>query len=187
VGGGRHTIPGWLNGDIIAGDIYLDATKRFPLPDNCLDYIFAEQFLEHISYESGLHFLREAYRVLKPGGVIRQATPVLGGLIDVYLDQNKVVSQRVAIQRHVNHLGYAGGFNACRFLNDFFRLWGHQFIYDWETLADAHRQAGFINIQWPSFGESDHQPLRNRERHADVDWMKSAFVIICEATKPGTD
>ena len=49
VGGGLHTLPGWLNGDLFNGDIYLDARRPLPLPDDSVRLIFAEQFIEHIT------------------------------------------------------------------------------------------------------------------------------------------
>lgn len=182
VGGGYHTIPQWINDDLLAGDIYLDASKKLPFPDNCIDYIFTEQFFEHLSYRDGQFFLREAYRVLKPGGVIRQATPSLNGIIDIYQDRNPVVRQEEVVRRHQKHNQDCK--NSCHFMNDLFRLWGHQFIYDQETFVKSHQQVGFIDVQIKSFGESSYQPLQQRERHADVDWMKSAFVLIGEARKP---
>jgi predicted SAM-dependent methyltransferase len=184
VGGGEYTIPGALNGDVIAGDVYLDASKTFPLPSESIDYIFTEQFIEHLSFEEGKRFAREAYRVLRPGGVIRQATPSLRGLIEVYEDRNEHVSQKDAISRHIsNHQPLTSGDLPAKFINDFFRLWGHEFIYDRETLELIHKDAGFSSFEWKKFGMSSHEILSDRERHEDVKWMKSAFCLVCEAQK----
>ncbi len=182
VGGGQHVLAGWLNGDLIAGDIYLDARQRLPFPDNSLDYIFGEQFLEHLTFQEGQDFLAEAYRVLKPGGLMRQSTPNCRGVVDVYQAQNPMVSQETAVLRHrLSHNPDCD--NACQFLNDFFHLWGHRFLYDRPTLAVALEKAGFRNLQWQLFGLSEHPMLRGRERHADVAWMQSAFILICEVQK----
>lgn len=57
IGGGKHLLKhGWLNADIIAGDIYFNAVKRLPIPDGSFDFVFAEHFIEHISFADGLHF-----------------------------------------------------------------------------------------------------------------------------------
>jgi predicted SAM-dependent methyltransferase len=188
VGGGIHIKSGqeWLNGDLIAGDIYLDATKQLPFPDNSLDVIFTEQFFEHLSQQDGLYFLSETYRVLKPGGILRQSTPDLEGLVAVYQDQNKFVSRSEAVARHIrNHrknTPYAKS-TGCQFINDVFRLWGHKFIYDQDTLKAITKEAGFQKFQWVNFGESENPFLTNLERHASVEWMKNAFVMIYEAEK----
>jgi len=183
VGSGEHVIPEALNGDIIGGDVYLDATKAIPIPSDSVEYIFTEQFIEHLSFDEARHFVCEARRILKPGGVLRQATPSLEGLIDVYNDENNYVDQQKVVNRHVrNHQEKTSGQRAANFLNDFFQLWGHQFIHDYQSLEAIHREAGFNTIKWKEFGCSDHEMLRNRERHADVEWMKKAFTLICEAS-----
>lgn len=60
-------------------DFYaIDITKeRLPLPDNSVDVIFHEDFIEHLDQRSQMIFLAETYRVLKPGGVHRVNTPDL--------------------------------------------------------------------------------------------------------------
>ncbi len=185
MGGGRHNIKRWLNGDIIGGNIYLDARRPLPIADGSFDYVFTEQFFEHLSLNDGVSFLHEAYRILKPGGVLRQSTPSLAPLIDIYLDRHPGVSRNQVYDRHVrNHHPNRPCLSAADFFNDMMRLWGHQFIYDEETLELLYRQIGFINLSWRKFGESDYKNLCNLEWHADVEWMKSAFVIILEAEKP---
>jgi predicted SAM-dependent methyltransferase len=189
VGGGRHLIKadGWMNGDMVAGDIFLDATKRFPIPDACVTSLFTEHFVEHLPQQSVEYFFQEALRVLKPGGVLRQSTPDLGLLLQVYDDTNEHANQAEVVDRHMrNHrrnARYARS-TACQFLNDMFRMWGHQFIYDRATLEAITRESGFVNCKWVKFGESEAPQLRARERHADEEWMKEAFVMILEAEKP---
>jgi len=182
IGGGYHTLDGWINGDLIAGDIYLNATKRFPFPDESVDFIFAEQLIEHCDFEEGLLCLRECYRVLKNGGKIRLSTPDLEGLCSLYKDQNPDVDLKTAMERHKK------GHNrelttACHLLNDNFRLWGHSFIYDEKTLRMQMERAGFSNISRYKFGCSNEKALAALERHADVEWMKDAFQLILEAEK----
>jgi len=188
VGGGFHlkNEVGWINGDIIAGDIYLDAMRKLPFPDCSLDVIFTEQFIEHIPQAGAKFFMEEAYRTLKVGGVIRQSTPQLEKLISIYRDENSCVSREAVVDRHldrhrrgVNHIIATG----CQFINDQFSLWGHQFIYDRDALIRLTEDAGFEAITWCEFGKSDHPNLVNLERHADTEWMKSEISMFCEATK----
>src|SRR6185369_4266618 len=80
LGSGVHRTAGWLASDIAPTDgsaIYLDARRRLPFADDALDYVFAEHMLEHISYSSGAALVREIFRVLRPGGIFRVATPDL--------------------------------------------------------------------------------------------------------------
>ncbi len=182
IGGGRHSISDCINGDLIDGDIYLNAIYRLPFKNETIDFIFCEQFLEHLSLVEGKKLMAEIFRILKPGGVVRIATPSLNGLIDVYRNQNALVDQKEVIARHRrNHNPDCQ--NACHLLNDFFHLWGHKFIYDETTLAEIMTSTGFKNLVWQEFGKSEHHILMDRERHADIEWIKHAFTIICEATK----
>ena len=182
IGGGYHSIDGWINGDIIAGNVYCNATKKLPFPDESIDIIFAEQFLEHITFTQGEFFFKECNRILKRGGLIRLSTPDLNGLLNVYYDKNELVTQKDALNRHIQNHNH-NCLNACCFLNDFFRLWGHKFIYDRATLKAVLEMANFSLIEWNRFGESKNDLLNNLEQHADVEWMKNAFQLICEAKK----
>ena len=182
IGGGKHIKKGWLNGDILFGDIYLNATNRFPIKSNSFDYIFAEQFLEHLNFNSGKNCLEEAYRVLKPGGLLRITTPDLKGLFSVYENNNIIVRSQDVLERHrKNH--NKDCFNLCHFLNDNFRMWGHSFIYDIETLEKLFLSIGFQNIKHVKFGTSEYSELNGLEVHADTQWMKSAYQIIVEVKK----
>lgn len=182
VGGGYHVKQNWINGDLIEGDIYLNAKKTLPFPDSSIDIIFAEQFIEHLSFGDGSEFLKECLRVLKKGGKIRLSTPDLKLLISTYEDRNPNVSLERAMERHKNNHN-KGLTTACHFLNDFFRLWGHSFIYDEDTLRLQLKSFGFSNIIRKKFGCSEDKNFSNLERHADVEWMKNAFQLILEAEK----
>src|SRR5690348_4800131 len=87
VGAGDNVLAGWLNTDRdpTPGSAYLDATRRFPLPDASFDYVMSEHTIEHLTLEQADSMLAECHRVLKPGGKVRIATPDLHwvtGLLD---------------------------------------------------------------------------------------------------------
>ena len=182
IGGGYHTKHNWINGDLIAGEIYLNVVRKFPFPDGSIDIIFAEQFIEHLDFDDGFRCLNECHRVLKEGGKIRLSTPDIESLISTYKDQNPKVRLKTAMERHrKNH--NRGLSSPCHFLNDFFRLWGHSFIYDKHTLILQLKNAGFSNITRQEFGYSKDEYLSDLERHADVEWMKDGWALILEGEK----
>jgi len=87
LGAGPNALDGWLNTDIAPsrrGIAYLDATRPFPLEDETFDYVFSEHQIEHIEARHALPMLRECFRVLKPGGRLRIATPDLAVVIGLY-------------------------------------------------------------------------------------------------------
>ena len=60
VGCGNAPLPGWVNIDIesLPGvDLVLDV--RQGLPFDTAEYVFAEHFIEHLDFQSGLGFLQE--------------------------------------------------------------------------------------------------------------------------------
>ena len=182
IGGGYHTKHNWINGDLIAGEIYLNAARKFPFSNGSIDIIFAEQFIEHLSFGDGSKFLKECRRVLKKGGKIRLSTPDLKLLISTYEGRNPNVSLGRAMERHKNNHN-KGLTTACHFLNDYFRLWGHSFIYDEDTLTLQLKNIGFSNITRQEFGYSEDKNLSGLERHADFEWMKDAWTLILEGEK----
>jgi predicted SAM-dependent methyltransferase len=90
VGFGPTPASGFINLDIqpvlIEGESRFDDADMFyfpfadlpwPIPANCVDYIFHEDFVEHISQKQQVCFLAETLRVLKHGGWHRVSTPCL--------------------------------------------------------------------------------------------------------------
>lgn len=73
LGCGTNYLPApWTN-----FDRDMDITKPLPIADGTVDKILIEHCLEHVSGPTGFRFLQEAYRILKPGGVLRICVPEL--------------------------------------------------------------------------------------------------------------
>ena len=78
VGCGGNYLDTWLNSDLVPDNkniVALDASKLFPLPSATFDYVYCEHLFEHLSFIQQINFLGESFRILKPGGKIRIATP----------------------------------------------------------------------------------------------------------------
>jgi hypothetical protein len=71
----------------------------------------------------------------------------------------------------------------CFAINKGFRGWGHEFIYNRETLTAALLDAGFATVTSCEYGQSDHESLRGLEQHErSVDVPELSHVIILEAS-----
>jgi len=70
-------------------------------------------------------------------------------------------------------------------VNDFFRNWGHQFIYDRLTLPWALEVCGFKNIEEMPINQSRFEPLQNleNERRMPPGLLQLATMTF-EALKP---
>jgi len=164
IGSGPLVRAGWTNVDLEQHpgvEFVLDVREGLPFTD--VSYIYAEHFLEHLTHDEGLRFLKECRAALRPDGAIRLSTPNLDW---VWLTQYR---QPASV-------------DDCFAINKSFRGWGHQFLYNLATLTAALRDAGFADVRGCAYGESDDPSLRDLERHEkSLDTPELPHVIVVEA------
>jgi predicted SAM-dependent methyltransferase len=186
LGAGRLPFPGWLNVDLHPrkGVVFLDARKPLPFPDGVFDCIFSEHLIEHLDYPAGMRMLRECIRVLRPGGKIRLATPNLEPILHLYEDEEKEENRRYMIQA-VEKFPKIGQAKAVFVINNFFRDWGHRFIYDGQTLRGSLAAAGFENISLYPVGRSEVEAFVGLESHQKEigEFMNSFETLVMEGTR----
>lgn len=171
LGAGHNVLEGWLNTDWSPHHdeiVFLDVTFPFPFPDSSFAYVFSEHLIEHISHSEGRAMVAECSRVLRPGGTLRIATPSLDNLISLF-DQNKseASTRYVEWAMTTNHFP-PGSSPECFILNHFMRGWGHQFVYDPETLRAVLEECGFSGISSLAPGQSNDVQLQGIEGHGRV-------------------
>jgi len=172
IGGGWHQLEGWLNTDLelVPGVMTLDATRLFPFADESFQFIFTEHMIEHVSCEAGARMLRECHRVLRRGGVIRVTTPDLGAIVGLANENLSHIQRQYLSWFCSTFVPKTRASQSAALINAHFRLWGHEFIYDEETLANALYAAGFSSVKRWRLCESDHealQDLENTQRYPD--------------------
>jgi len=194
--GPDHTLQGWLNTDVnpthSRAVAYLDARKPFPFLESLWDYVQCEHMIEHLEYPAGVGMLRECFRVMKPGARIRIATPDLGVYVDLFRGEpgGKMsdVQERYVAYHVDKFLPEVGIRSPCFVLNNEARNWGHEFLYDRDTLAGALEAAGFVDLVDFESGESDDEVFRGIESHGSVvgnEEMNRFETMVIEARKPG--
>lgn len=82
LGCGYRKIDGFVNIDNrqeAEPDMLCDVTVGLPFSDNSVDYILANDFLEHIPIGETIGVVEEIFRVLKPGATFESLTPSTDG------------------------------------------------------------------------------------------------------------
>ena len=191
LGAGVNREDGWLSTDIDSRHdevLEVDASEPLPFPDDSLDFIFAEHMIEHIAYRPGQRMLRQCLRVLRPGGVLRLATPDLARLIGVYRGDAGPDGEHYLQHAFERWLKGRPHPHPAFLLNHNLRAWGHLFVYDEDLLTRALGEAGYVDITRCELGESAHEALRGMERHGTHNKISPRAVrfetMIIEATKP---
>jgi len=139
----------WLNLDIIDLADYakqksfnfqqVDVTKGLPFENNSTDLINCSHLIEHITVDEGIVFLRECWRVLKPGEKVRLGTPDINKLIDAYQHSEMDKFYHIQPEEYKQSPSQA---------DKFWRLLtpGHKTCYDFQALHRSMEMAGFMDI-----------------------------------------
>ena len=125
------------------------ADMGWAIPDGCVDYIFHEDFIEHIDQLQQIQFLAETYRVLKKGAWHRVNTPNLLATMTRHSDFSK---------------GLAGVYRGEK------ELWGHELLMTERYLKDLAVMIGYSEIVFTAknagvsiFAVGDLRPLSDRD------------------------
>ena len=181
IGAGSTRLDGWLNSDLIGGDVYLDLARPLPFRDGALAFVYGEHVISCLTESRAVALLQEAHRVLRPGGILRLTTPDLAKLIELYRDENAVVSRDDYTRWLSEGTGKPVG-GPAQLLNDLFRLWGVHYTYDEDDLVAKLREVGFAEVQRVESGESQHAALCGVEGHGEP-WVNRAEAMCIEATR----
>ncbi len=189
IGCGDHLLAGWLNTDFVPGSrevLYLDATRSFPFSESQFDYVFSEHMIEHTTFQEGLQLLKECNRILQPGGKMRIATPDLMFLINLCTEGKSRVQQAYIAWSSNQFVPEAPHCSEVFVINNFFRDWGHRFIYNEKVLRGSMESSGFVDIRRCELRCSDDAELRNLENEARMpDGFLKLETFVLEGSKPG--
>lgn len=139
--------------------VHHNLSYGLPLPDETVDYVFASHFFESLNAARAEHLVRDIYRAMKPGGVLRITGPDLDYIVSLY----------------------AAG-DTERFLRYFYLPHSNVFVmrkrlYNFELMKEMLEQAGFTNVERMSYRQGqvpDIDVLDNRPEES----------LYVEAVKP---
>lgn len=78
----------WINIDIhpVSKDVIrVNVLKGLPFEDSYFDVVYTSHFLEHLNLQQARFLLKEVYRVLKKGGIVRIVVPDLENICREYI------------------------------------------------------------------------------------------------------
>ncbi len=177
-GCGPHFLPApWEN-----FDAEIDISLALPFPATCAAYIVAEHVIEHVPFAAGMEFLRQCYRLLDFGGVLRLAFPDVTRLdesnLPLYLD----FLDELRPWPLPTHGGRATEVQAYRFI-----LEGSEHVACWTERSGvcALLAAGFSVVEIGDYGRSDHHQLDGIDGHHLTSTLTAATIetTVLEATK----
>ena len=187
LGAGGVEMPGWLNTDIdpVGPEVFLDAAKPYPLPDNSIHYIFGEHVVEHVPLAAADVMFNECFRVLAPGGKLRLATPDLNRLAAILEHPNpSYIQQKFGWHRWPM---LSPELSAVFIVNQELHNWGHEFVYTEAALRERLSAAGFQPITRFDPGASDDPVLAHVEQRHENPALASANdyeSMVLQAVKP---
>jgi predicted SAM-dependent methyltransferase len=106
VGCGSKFHKDWVNVDMTSDSkhvIAVNLINGIPYPDNSFEVVYHSQVLEHIPREKAQNFIKECYRVLKPGGIIRIVVPDLENIVDEY---KKLLKENIENETELSAANY---------------------------------------------------------------------------------
>ncbi len=167
LGSAGNRLDRWVNIDMFRPgrklDLYWDLRRGIPFADGCVDAIFAEHLLEHLTLDEGIRLLRECRRVLAPSGVVRIGVPDLDRYVASYLGHDDLID-----------IARPGRPTRAIALGEPFFLDGHRTMYDFETLRYALRQSGFDVVERSAFGAGRIDPAPdNPARRAETLYVEA--------------
>lgn len=161
-----------------------DLTKGFEeFKSNSVSLIVAGQLVEHLPPRNQLpQFLKECYRMLKPGGILRITTPDLDLLIQAYLkgEMSKFSAdqpdwyQDLTPSAQLAMIMYGTGGEESSF-----RYFGHMFLFTKESMVATLLEAGFSNIKFFYKAGESQNPILS----AEVVDEGMSHSMICESMK----
>ena len=182
VGCGHNLLDNYINigfeSGKSSGGNYLnhDLSMGIPAEPNSVDVIYNCHFLEHLNYKDGINFLRNSYKVMKNGAILRILVPDLELWSMKYLTHDR---QFLDTYRN-SFLKYDTFPTDASIFMGMLHNHGHKMGWDWETLLYWLHDVGFKNIRKTKYRESD---LEDIEKLEPIDFGRQLESLCVECYK----
>jgi predicted SAM-dependent methyltransferase len=106
LGCGLTILKGFINIDFFFDpgiDFGADLRYSLRIDSECIDGIFSEHTLEHLTYEQNDRLLKECHRILKPGSPIRIIVPDVSLFVNNYASKNNAWFEKLEDVMFINN------------------------------------------------------------------------------------
>jgi ubiquinone/menaquinone biosynthesis C-methylase UbiE len=157
-----------------------------PYADNQFDGIYSEHFIEHMHKYQGINFLKEAKRILKPGGTIRTVWPPHEFVEKLVSDEALTADEDEFVHHYhqfyvVKHK-FAPPGNEHRSKREQCALGllhqhgEHLYVWGKDELMNTLKELGFKNVKECGYGESTVVDFNGIETPGKIRALHSAVV-----------
>jgi SAM-dependent methyltransferase len=169
----------------------LDVREALPFPASSFEAVYASHLLEHLFLADAQRLLRECFRVLRPGGVIRIVVPDLRPIVQEYLGERPfhnsdefaamAPADRMNRRLHFRNPNPPRGNVVLRVYAALTDFQTHKWMYDATSLVGHLRVAGFDDVEQRDFRVSRISDIDRIEHPARV--LRGEGVCV-EGLKP---
>ena len=175
LGCGPDVRRGWINVDASLWGrknetpeaIYVnhDLRRGLPLPQGSCALIYSSHFFEHLDETTGASLMRDCFRALRPGGILRTVLPDMSRIFQAYLngddsffqlmDDHHLIGDRIGGRVIADYINYA-----------VYQFGEHKSIYDYEKLTRLLSEIGFSSVTKSAFIEELDVPTDLRRAYS---------------------
>lgn len=133
-----------------------DVRKRLPFGNESVDFIYSSHLMEHLRKDEAEKVLRECFRVLKSGGVLRLTVPDLELIARSYIKEignarnRRKTNAWLPSEEFLETLDIGAEKSRASFVSKIFPS-RHKWMYDELSLTAVLNSLGFVNIEKGSY------------------------------------
>ncbi len=166
--------------------VYMNLNKPWRYKNNSVDIVYASHLFEHLTLKSANRFLKESYRCLKSGGIIRVVVPDLYKICKQYITEyesgKEDASTFIMWAMNMHREGQYGA-KIPLWKKVILEMQGyphqHKFMYDEKSLSQVFKEVGFKEILSMTYGQS-----KFISEIKDVEGTKESYLsVYLEAKK----
>jgi predicted SAM-dependent methyltransferase len=154
-----------------SGIVHADVSRRLPYADGSASYVYSSHLIEHLSRWQALRFVRECRRVLRPGGIMRVATPDLNAIVEAYRAVDRTSDgEQTRADTMMAQLGMFRELQANHVQRLIHRVASgsyHQWLYDSESLIRLLTEGGFNETRICSYRKGETPDLDQLEHRPE--------------------